>query len=141
MIVTLKDFDNETQKLEKDINKFLAAKLFSNVYEQPRIYEYDIQIVEKSTLFQVVDEHYLLLNKIHLKEFYKYWRTYFLKRETDHIEFATVCILLINPEFLSAWSSRKNLLELKLTQVIYSFRLLIQKKLLLNSNELDFIFN
>ena len=120
MKVTLNDFDNEesTQKI-KCLNTFLAVKLYSNIYEKPEIYEYDIQIVDKPILFQIVDKHYLLLNKIHLKEFYIYWRTHFLKHDTQFIDISTICILLINPNFLSAWSYRKSLLDKNLTKVLF----------------------
>ena len=58
-ILKIEDYDQTS-----DLNHFLATNL-TKIISTTNIIEYDIQIVEdKSVLFKLVDNHYLLLNKI-----------------------------------------------------------------------------
>lgn len=73
------------------------------------IYEYDIGLVDGDVYFKIEQDHYLLLNKAKMKEFYFYWRSRLFKAsgETDVV---TKCCLLVNPNLQTAWSRRKQLL-------------------------------
>ena len=84
------------------------------------IYEYDIGIFDESqasAFYLVEQDHYLLLNKKSMKEFYFYWRTKYFsvgkskEFESYNFDETTKCILLVNPNFLSAWSRRKEMLS------------------------------
>lgn len=102
-----------------NINEFIGKKLIRLVFDNT-IYEYDTQIVEKEIIFQLVDGHYLLLNKIYTKDFYPYWQNQFVKNSNRDglIDLKTFCILMVNPNFASAWSRRKSILCSQLNQVI-----------------------
>ena len=90
-ILKIEDYDQTS-----DLNHFLATNL-TKIISTTNIIEYDIQIVEdKSVLFKLVDNHYLLLNKIYLKDFYMYWRKCLLSNETNKIDMITLCVLLIS---------------------------------------------
>lgn len=104
-----------------NINEFIAKNLIEIVFDQlNHIYEYDTQIVEKETIYKIVDEHYLLLNKIYMKDFYPFWQSQFVASSNIDglIDLKTFCILMVNPNFASAWSRRKSILVARLNQVI-----------------------
>lgn len=104
-----------------NINEFIGNKLIELVFDQfNNIYEYDTQIVETEIIFQLVDGHYLLLNKIHMKDFYSYWQNQFVKSSNidGPIDLKTFCILMVNPNFASAWSRRKSILCSQMNKVI-----------------------
>ncbi|CAF0710925.1 unnamed protein product [Brachionus calyciflorus] len=81
-----------------------------------KIKEYDIMpILEDPTEFYRIEQnHYLLINKLKCKQFYIYWRKkYFDNKNSesdDLLNSVSKCVLLINPNFASAWSKRKDLL-------------------------------
>jgi hypothetical protein len=118
-ILKIEDYDQTTE-----LNQFLATNL-TKIISTTNIIEYDIQIVEdKSVLFKLVDDHYLLLNKIYMKEFYMYWRKCLLSNETNQIDdMITLCVLLINPNMATAWSKRKSLLVSNLTDLNFELEL------------------
>jgi len=118
----LEDFNNELIKNPlANINDFIGRALIevalNNVTE---LFEYDTQIVEKEIIFQVVDDHYLLLNKIYMKDFYFYWQRRFIEdsKIDGLIGLKSFCILMVNPNFASAWSRRKTILVADFSQVI-----------------------
>lgn len=80
-----------------------------NVISNKEIIEYDIQpIIDSDALFRVEQDRYLLINKLRLKELYFKWRSEFLLKPND-LDKQSKLILLVNPNFLSAWSKRKEI--------------------------------
>ena len=97
------------------------------------IFEYDIQPfsffnLDDNDFLSINQDHYLLLNKTKLKNFYFYCRFIFLKESKiinndikndkinlENINNLTIPIIIINPNFSSAWSMRKNLIKKILT--------------------------
>lgn len=69
--------------------------------------EYDIGPMEGSELFRVEQDRYLLVNKLLLKNLYFEWRSAFLLHHNVDQDKLSKLILLVNPNFLSAWSRRK----------------------------------
>jgi len=86
-------------------------------FKDEEIYEYDFQLIEDESLFFKIEQrNYLLINKIFIKKIYMHWRNvYFLSNQTNDQklgqETSSFILLLINPNFASAWSIRKNLVE------------------------------
>lgn len=112
--ITKKHFEDASfaNSENRNINVFIgrtALQLIMNNALNPsqKIYEYDTQVIDKSIIFQLVDRHYLLVNKFYLKEFYSYWQTSFVNGSRDNSDLMSFCILLVNPNFASAWSCRK----------------------------------
>lgn len=113
---------------DQDINIQIAAKLnqviLDNISnEANKIYEYDIGIIEDdSTILQIAEDHYLLLNKKHVKSFYFFWRQNLLSENSlcDQ-NLASLSVLLINPNVATAWSKRKSLYETNQTHLSKEF--------------------
>lgn len=87
-------------------------KGFELIDEQ--IDEYDFQLIEDaSVLLKIEQKKYLLINKIFIKKIYIHWRdVYFLSSKTKiDQETSSLIVLLLNPNFSSAWSIRKRLVE------------------------------
>jgi hypothetical protein len=111
-------------------NEFIGQEL-SNILnngfknKEKRIIEYDIGLFldedgqpNLKSYFKIEQNNYLLLNKAKMKAFYFYWRSKYLmlscKNEiltNESLDQMTKCILLVNPNFLSAWSKRKQIFD------------------------------
>lgn len=129
--------------VENDRYEYFAKyfyRLFLSSDEENEIYEYDLAELGDANLFGVIEQnHYLLLNKSILKKFYMYWRSKLLvlKSSEQLIRFddestiklsdlASFFILIVNPNFASAWCRRRSNLiesrtflnELKLNRII-----------------------
>lgn len=122
---------NDESNLNEAIGKYLYELIVDGLnYPNKEIYEYDTEIIpDKDTILKLVENHYLLINKLVLKDFYFYWRKKYFSMNSNEIDMASLLILLINPNFSSAWSKRKNILieslnedqfrkELKLNRLI-----------------------
>ena len=104
----------------ESINAFIGRRAFDLIMSNlckpaSNIHEFDTQIIDKSTILQLVDIHYLLLNKLFLKDFYSYWQKMFVsgsKEQSDDLK--SFCLLLINPNFASAWSRRKSIIIVRI---------------------------
>lgn len=110
----------ESQKETKDINDYIGEQLNKIITENEsaKIYEFDIQLIEDSSvIMQLVDDHYLLINKQFMRKFYIHWRAKLLSPNININQFdiSTLCVLLINPNVATAWSKRKSLLDSQLT--------------------------
>lgn len=88
------------------------------VLRRGQIIEYDIQPILDSPgeLFRIEQEKYLLINKLLLKTLYFKWRAEFLADrqhstlDSNSLDQLTRLILIVNPNLLTAWSCRKQLL-------------------------------
>lgn len=99
--------------------------------------EYDIfPMFEKpDQFFNLVEKRYLMINKIMCKNFYFFWRNKFLQNNKnlllenslEEIDLITKCILLINPNFSSAWSKRKEIAAKNLDSELEFNRLILSK--------------
>lgn len=101
-----------------------------------KLCEFDIlPIPDKSSKFyDLVEQRYLLINKIMCKKFYFYWKNEFfngqcnsIKISKEQIDVITMCILLINPNFSSAWSRRKEMAMIDLFHELEFNRLILSK--------------
>ena len=101
------------------------------------IYEYDFQLIEDASIFcRIEQKNYLLINKIFIKKMYMHWRNvYFLSSETKlDQETSSFIVLLINPNFASAWSLRKHLVENGLeTDMVLKNELMLNRLILLKN--------
>jgi hypothetical protein len=106
---------------EHDLNGIRVIELINEglTDKNKTVLEYDFGILDESTFFKVEQAHYLLLNKLKLKQFYFHWREKYFsfvnnpdwtKNQSDSLDQLTKCVLLVNPNFASAWSKRKHLL-------------------------------
>ena len=109
--------NEDNEKLVKKLYDSIIIGLYSSDKE---IYEYDIQLInqESKELYLIVDNNYLLINKLNVKKFYLYSREKLLKlsrkiTDLNEIEYdsLSLCVLLINPNFTTAWSTRKSLID------------------------------
>ena len=110
---------NETTQLKFENNERMGDKLvelikngFEN--ESEEILEYDFQIVPDETVFCSIEQRkYILLNKAFLKKFYAEWRNKYFALDTNddlQCDVASLVLLIVNPNFASAWSKRKKIL-------------------------------
>ncbi len=114
------------------INTFIGRQAFDLIVPNlskpaSTIHEYDTQVIDKSTILQLVDTHYLLLNKVFIKEFYLYWQKMFVsgsKEQSDDLK--SFCLLLVNPNFASAWSRRKSLIIVGIKSTLTSKTILVK---------------
>lgn len=112
--------NNQDSKNSNGKNLIDTINYRLNCDENDRILEYDIQLASNGNIldtafFRIEQNHYLLINKALCKDFYFHWREKYFSIATetdvsnDSIDLITKCVLLINPNFASAWSKRKNL--------------------------------
>lgn len=88
------------------------------VLRHGQIIEYDLQPILDSPgeLFRIEQEKYLLINKLLLKSLYFKWRAEFLADrqhstlDSNSLDRLSRLILIVNPNLLTAWSCRKQLL-------------------------------
>jgi hypothetical protein len=111
-------------------------KGFELIDEQ--IDEYDFQLIDDASVFLKIEQKkYLLINKIFIKKIYIHWRNvYFLSSETKiDQETSSLIVLLINPNFASAWSIRKRLVEKEVdtTNVVLRCELELNRIILLKN--------
>jgi len=110
---------------DETINAFIGRKAYDLIMNNlckpdSVIYEFDTQIIDKSTILQLVDLHYLLFNKLFVKDFYLYWQKIFVSSSNEQsYDLKSFCILLINPNFASAWSRRKSIIIVRLKSNSY----------------------
>lgn len=120
-----------------DLDKNIASLIGKiNIFsDEQKILEYDIQPTENECLYLIEQNHYLLINKLKVKEFYFFYRqkvlNFDLKRfdcasSFEHLDTITKTVLLVNPNLSTAWSKRKYMLTCR--NVEYS-----------KSNEIQFL--
>jgi hypothetical protein len=112
----------ETESFDGSFVRRLSELLTQNFQNSSKkIHEFDIQFMnesetEEKVVWEIVQNNYLLLNKQFVKSVYFYARERFLKllhidefnNEKD-LNALSLIILMVNPNFSTAWSYRKTL--------------------------------
>lgn len=114
----------------------LINERISNENLYLKLHEYEIFPIldEPRKFFNLAEERYLLINKLMCKEFYFFWKNKYLESNfncssitKEEIDINTKCILLINPNFASAWSRRKEITTSDLKSELEFNRLVLTK--------------